>query len=80
MVVRSVGRLRRLAAPVLGEALTPVVTVRFVTNRSLRGAHVTLAVELRRRGGRVLADFELGVQFGVRDEVVVQDDPELLAC
>lgn len=60
MTIRNVSRLRCLAAPVLGEPLTPVSTVRFVS-RSPEGEHVTLSVAVHRRGGGVLASFEVGV-------------------
>ena len=63
LTVRNVGRLRVLATPVLGEPLTPVATVRFLTGERQSDAHLTLAVEVRRRGGRVLATLEIGVQL-----------------
>ncbi len=79
LVVRSVGRLRHLATPVLGEVLTPVATVRFVTGVGQIEPHVTLAVELRRRGDRVLARFEVGVQFAAATVHVVEDETQLVA-
>jgi hypothetical protein len=62
--LRDVGRVRRVATPVVGESITPVATVRFRSQRNGEGTHVTLDVGVRRRNGSLLARFELGVEFG----------------
>lgn len=62
--LRDVGRIRRLATPVVGEAITPVATVRFRSQRDGEGTHLTLDVGIRRRNGSLVARFELGVELG----------------
>jgi len=62
--LRDVGRVRQLAIPLVGEAITPVATVRFRSQRAGTGTHLTLDVGVRRRNGSLLARFELGVEVG----------------
>ena len=60
--VAHVGRLRVLTAPVVGEPITAVATVRY---RSVRvgTTHLTLRVELRRASGDILARFDMGLDL-----------------
>lgn len=60
--VAHVGRVRVLTAPVVGEPITAVATVRF---RSVRvgTTHLTLRVELRRASGDILARFDMGLDL-----------------
>jgi len=77
--LRDVGRVRELATPFVGEAVTPVATVRFRSHRPGEGTHLTLDVGVRRRSGRLLARFELGVEVGgpARRTGPALDDPDL---
>jgi hypothetical protein len=51
-----------LTAPVVGEPITAVASVRF---RSVRAGttHLTLRVELRRGSGDILARFDMGLDL-----------------
>ena len=65
--VAHVGRLRVLTAPVVGEPITAVATVRF---RSVRNAttHLTLRVELRRANNEILARFDMGLDLTAKPQ------------
>ena len=75
--VGHVGRLRVLSAPVVGEQVTAVATVRF---RSIREGttHLTLRVELRRGSGGILARFDVGLD--VTPKTQQGADPQLQAA
>lgn len=64
VVLRDIGRVRKLATPVVGESITPVATVRYRSHRNSAGTHVTMDVGVRRRNGSLLARFELGIELG----------------
>jgi hypothetical protein len=70
------GRLALLAAPVIGEPIACVATVRF-RSKSAGGIFVTLRVELRRRRGGTLASFDVGAQLA--DEAAESEDPPLVS-
>lgn len=55
---------RLLAEPVIGEPLGCVATVRWRSENPDGGTYLTLAVELHRRRGGVLATLEVGVELG----------------
>lgn len=68
VAVRSISRVRRFGETLVGEPLTAVATVRFRSGRVPGAAHVTLAVEVQRGGGRGLhgataLSFEVGLEL-----------------
>jgi hypothetical protein len=80
LTVRSLGHVRYLAAPQLQDALVALGTVRFVRPEEGGCIHVTLDVEVRHRGGRLLSTFEMGVECSSGPLETVQPSPWDLAA
>ncbi len=59
--VRHVSNVRLLEPPACGEPLRPLATVRYRSMKDDGSCHITMCVELRRPGGRLLGTFEVGV-------------------
>jgi hypothetical protein len=63
MEFQSPTRFKTLAAPVVGEPIQSVATVRYRSRNHGGSVFLTLGVELRRRRGGTLATFEIGVEL-----------------
>jgi hypothetical protein len=68
VAVRGYGCIRHFASAAVGEPVVATATVRYRSRRTRETCHVTLEVGIRRRSGRLLARFELGLELSLADD------------